>query len=216
MQPHVEIVISDSISGAMKFAKQMGWDVRGTNTFIKPGGGQVHRAWEREQLLGHRRGVVHVAYFIPTTESRALRRHLINVAENNRLHIIPYDLSGDVPEPLRICLICGATTPCMWQEDLQPEEPGVPCTFDPTPLQLFQRLRVVERENVELRQDLAAIGSAIGGVEAQCQALWSEIEKIKGHLKAYRSPSYAERARDVPGERGAPHEDLPQRAGQQR
>lgn len=30
-----------------------------------------------------------------------------------------------------LCLVCGAKAPCMTEADLKPNDPGVPCTFDP-------------------------------------------------------------------------------------
>ncbi len=45
----------------------------------------------------------------------------------------------------RACILCGASKPCMTEKDLKPEDPGVPCTFDPTPHELFddnKRLRL--------------------------------------------------------------------------
>lgn len=47
----------------------------------------------------------------------------------------------------RICLNCGRTEPCMTEADLDLNVPaGVPCTFDPTPRELFEenkRLRAL-------------------------------------------------------------------------
>lgn len=30
-----------------------------------------------------------------------------------------------------LCLVCGASTPCMTEADLKEDDPGVPCTFEP-------------------------------------------------------------------------------------
>lgn len=49
------------------------------------------------------------------------------------------------PIPARICLLCGAEKPCMTETDLKPGDPGVPCTFDPTPQELYA-------ENIRLRK----------------------------------------------------------------
>lgn len=35
------------------------------------------------------------------------------------------------PSHSQRCLICGATEPCMTDDDLKPDDPGTPCTFDP-------------------------------------------------------------------------------------
>lgn len=29
------------------------------------------------------------------------------------------------------CLLCGRLTPCMFEKDLKPDDPGTPCTFEP-------------------------------------------------------------------------------------
>ena len=41
------------------------------------------------------------------------------------------------PELPSICLVCGADKPCMTEADLKTGDPGIPCTFDPTPQELF-------------------------------------------------------------------------------
>jgi hypothetical protein len=211
-KPVIEILISDSIAGSMKFAMQLNWAMRGTDHFIKPSGGSVYRAWSSEQLIGHRKAVVHVGYFMATVEGRASRRHLINIAESRGLHVIPYDLDGDVPEPLRICLICGSTTPCMWQEDLQPSEPGIPCTFDPTPLELHKRLRTAEKENAQLRQDLTTICKIVEKLVEGHAALGEEIKRVEGLLKAYRPPQGNHSGpREAPRSGGPTHENLSKR-----
>lgn len=42
-------------------------------------------------------------------------------------------------EPM--CLVCGASTPCMDESELKPSDPGIPCTFDPTPRQLYEECK---------------------------------------------------------------------------
>jgi hypothetical protein len=46
----------------------------------------------------------------------------------------------------RICLNCGRKEPCMSEADLPPDAPGVPCTFDPTPAQLWHEVKRLQRE----------------------------------------------------------------------
>lgn len=56
--------------------------------------------------------------------------------------------------PARICLVCGASEPCMTEADLKPGDPGVPCTFDPTPQELAAKLHDRMRRIVELERQL--------------------------------------------------------------
>jgi hypothetical protein len=67
-----------------------------------------------------------------------------------------------------ICVLCGRSEPCMTDADLGPDDPGVPCTFDPTPRQLWE-------ENVRLRKDAEryrwALPILTDGPEADQRAL---------------------------------------------
>jgi len=46
----------------------------------------------------------------------------------------------------QLCLICGKEEPCMKESDLKPTDPGIPCTFDPTPKQLFDWWTTMRKE----------------------------------------------------------------------
>jgi hypothetical protein len=50
----------------------------------------------------------------------------------------------------RMCLICGRSEPCMTEADLKPGDPGVPCTFDPTPKELWDKLQAAKARIKEL------------------------------------------------------------------
>lgn len=185
----IELLIADSLAGAMQFAKSMGWEMARTDVFLRPPhGALVHHIREPEQMFGLRKAVLHVGPFAGTREAVAARRHLLNIAEARGVHIIPYALDDSPPEPLRFCLICGATTPCMWPEDLQPSEPGVPCTFDPTFPQIVQRLRTVEKENVQLRERLANQDTNLEQIESRLHQLQEQIDELRIQVKAYRRP----------------------------
>lgn len=55
---------------------------------------------------------------------------------------------------MHICLLCGRDKPCMTDEEAIAEGgPGKPCTFDPTPRELFD-------ENKRLKAQLAALTTA--------------------------------------------------------
>jgi hypothetical protein len=57
----------------------------------------------------------------------------------------------------KFCLVCGATKPCMTEADLKPDDPGIPCTFDPTPQELFDDNARLRKE-LEKRNDGAVYG----------------------------------------------------------
>ncbi len=44
------------------------------------------------------------------------------------------------------CLLCGRTEPCMTEVDLKPEDPGIPCTFEYTPLKMFEVARQYKQQ----------------------------------------------------------------------
>ena len=185
----VEFLITDSLAGAIHFARILEWDIIGPTLLRHPTSDViVVLPDEEERMFGHARAIVHVGYFRNTPVGRAARKQLMSVGEARRMHVIPYELTADTAEPLRFCLICGAKTPCMWKEDLQPGEPSLPCVFDPTPLQLLQRIRFVEAQNAQLRQDLTALAGQVEVLEESHQRHGEEIDKITHALKAYRLP----------------------------
>lgn len=61
-----------------------------------------------------------------------------------------------------ICLICGATEPCMTEADLNPGDPGVPCTFDPEPHELL----AIAIKQAELMREMAEALRAVSDVDA--------------------------------------------------
>ena len=65
------------------------------------------------------------------------------------------------------CCICGASAPCMQESDLQPGDPGIPCTFDPTAQQLYDWNQVLLDRLVKAEDNLAA---------------WKELRKIDSEL----------------------------------
>ncbi len=188
----IELLIADGLIGATQFSRQMGWRQTGAQTFVRgtapAGEGIVHYIAFEEQMAGLKKAVLHVGPFTNLPESRARRRHLISIAENRGIHVIPYDTSISPPEPMRMCLICGSTTPCMWREDLQPGEPGVPCTFDMTYNQLFHELRKVKKENVQLREQFTAIESAVEQIQGRIEQTQRQLDELRQQLKAYRRP----------------------------
>jgi hypothetical protein len=64
-----------------------------------------------------------------------------------------------------ICLLCGRDAPCMTEADLKPEDPGIPCTFDPTPQQLWD-------DNQRLRAEVKRL-------EAKCALLAASWQKAE-------------------------------------
>jgi hypothetical protein len=68
-------------------------------------------------------------------------------------------LLDKILENKRICLVCGLSDPCMTEADLKPGDPGVPCTFDPTPKELFDRLTSARADTKFAREQ--ALASAI-------------------------------------------------------
>lgn len=86
--------------------------------------------------------------------------------------------SWGCPKEKRVCLNCGRETPCMNEDDLEPEDPGVPCTFDRTFPQMVELLKEsgseinmwswramkAEEDADQLRVQLAGCGvAALGG-----------------------------------------------------
>lgn len=80
-------------------------------------------------------------------ESMKVATRLVNEARAERDKYRRYPF-----EP--ICLNCGALEPCMAEADLKPGDPGIPCTFDPTPRQLFD-------QNAALRAKVAVLGGEL-------------------------------------------------------
>lgn len=196
-----EILITDTLAAAVMFAHQLGWRQIDTARFIKPDHVVVSSVREVERLMGVRKLIAHVGPFANTADGRALRRHLINIAESRGAHVIPYDLDVEPPAPLRFCLICGATNPCMWPEDLQPGEPGTPCTFDLTYLDMVKLLRRVQSENAELRRQSDDVSKRLEGAEAKISEASEEIAEIRRNIKAYRTGGNPQRIHSIPGGR---------------
>lgn len=209
---HSEVLLSSSLAGAVQFARELGWELlHYSQEFRRPSGDKV--VWVRgaDQLMDLRRTVAHVGYFDKSRESIALRRHLVNIAESRGIHVIPYDFPKDgPPEPLRYCLVCGSITPCLWPEDLQPGEPGIPCTFDLSYLDLFKLLKKTREENVQHRQHLDRTEAWIRSVEQKFEALSEEFEKLRATIKAYRSPRIPQRIHEVPGAGEAQIQQIPE------
>lgn len=183
----IEILISGSLSGAVQFARQMGWEMlHSSREWSRPPGKIVTLCHDPDQFIRLRKLVVHVGHFGTSIEQVAKRRVLINAAESCGAHVIPYDLDVDPPAPLRFCLICGAGEPCMWPQDLQPGELGTPCTFDLTYTDMVKLLRKVRGENAEFRQLTEATIQRIEAAEEAISEAASEISEVKRSLKAYR------------------------------
>lgn len=203
--PVDEFLIADSDAAAEWFAhRQLGWEsFHAGYEYRKPDGARVRRVKEAEQLFGIKRGVVHVGPFTNHPESRATRRHLMNIAENRGLHLVPYDMECNPPEPMRICLVCGSRSPCMWPSDLQPGEPGVPCTFDPTPYEMHRRMRQSERENVRLHNEISELASAYANLEERLKAFGERLRAVETASKAYRSSGWQAQGSRPPTRNGA-------------
>ena len=46
-----------------------------------------------------------------------------------------------------LCLLCGRDTPCMTNEEgMANGGPGRPCTFDPTPAEMVERIKLLQRQ----------------------------------------------------------------------
>jgi len=73
--------------------------------------------------------------------------------------------------PPSICLVCGADEPCMTEADLKPGDPGVPCTFDPTPRELWEKFCELRAELHKAQATLKALG----------YELWSAAVWKAGH-----------------------------------
>jgi hypothetical protein len=71
------------------------------------------------------------------------------------------------------CLLCGRSKPCMTESDLKPNDPGVPCTFDPTPRQLWD-------DNKRLR-------AQVEGLETKCALLAASWKKAEDELEKIRA-----------------------------
>jgi hypothetical protein len=211
---HTEVLLSDSIAGAVLFARELGWKMLShSREFQRPSGEVVVWVRDPEQLLGLRKAVAHVGYFNKSRESLAARRHLINIAESRGIHVIPYDFSpGKPPEPLRICLICGSLTPCLWPEDLTSKEMGVPCTFDLSYLEMLKLLKEAKAANDEHRRRTEQIETThIPQLERQIEGLQQEVAKIKDILKAYRGERIAAGAHAVARSGTPPLQQVPER-----
>lgn len=207
-----EVLLSGSLAGSITFARQLGWrQLDSSREWMRPSGDIVTWCWDADQLMGLRKAIAHVGLFANNREGIAQRRHLVNIAESRGIHVIPYDFPKDgPPEPLRYCLVCGSITPCLWPEDLQPGEPGIPCTFDLSYLDLFKLLKKTREENVQHRQHLDRTEAWIRSVEQKFEALSEEFEKLRATIKAYRSPRIPQRIHEVPGAGEAQIQQIPE------
>src|SRR5688572_5831350 len=196
-------LITSSMVAAMQFAKEQGWAVntasRTSVLDIADKHGKVAVCMDPMDFEGHKRAVVHVGYFDTTRESQALKRQLLNRAEARHFHIIEYDMGGDSPEPIRICLVCGLDRPCMGPEDLEPgEQAGVPCTFDPTIPQLMARLRAEEKEHAECRRTLAVLTSSLHQLALKIKEQDQRLRALEGRAQrqdeeeSRRTPRFSE------------------------
>jgi DNA repair exonuclease SbcCD ATPase subunit len=80
------------------------------------------------------------------------RASKVILAEMKRLKHICGPLAG------HICLLCGRTEPCTTDaEEIAKGGPGAPCTFDPTPKQLWENNKKLRSNNTDLRRKLDAI-----------------------------------------------------------
>lgn len=82
-----------------------------------------------------------------------------------------------------ICLLCGRLTPCMTDEEgIKNGGPGKPCTFEPTPKQLFddcERLRNgIKISNNLLAQKILKI-KELENVRDELTKRWEETHQIK-------------------------------------
>lgn len=67
----------------------------------------------------------------------------------NRLHQHVATLTAELAQYKPLCLLCGRETPCMTNEDgIANGGPGRPCTFDPTPKEMVERIKVLQRDKV--------------------------------------------------------------------
>jgi hypothetical protein len=181
-------VIASSIAAARMFAAEMGWKICGRNGIdfydrYLP----VKLITDPERLFHIRDAIIFVGRYERTREAQARKRVMMNRAEVRGCHVIEYDNSPR-PQPLRVCVVCGADRPCMTDADLGPGEPGAPCTFDPTPYQLYKRMRAAEIENEELRRTVGTLLQAYHGIAENIGSIQGRIETIEQTQKIYRSP----------------------------
>jgi len=84
---------------------------------------------------------------------------------------------------MHICLLCGRDKPCMTDEEAIAEGcPGKPCTFDPTPRELFD-------ENKRLKAQLAAMEGERDAARHRVDELESreiDVEILQGDLATLR------------------------------
>lgn len=175
-------LITSSKIAALQFAREMGWSIETTNgpIVLADREGPIDICMHPDDFEGVKRAVVHQGYFDRTPEAQALKRWLLNRVEARGFHLIEYETGGDrPPEVLRICLVCGRDRPCMFQEDLGPEEPGTPCTFDPTLSQLLYRLRLEEQKNVDLRRSVEVLTEALYGITHHIKEAHRRISEVE-------------------------------------
>ena len=92
-----------------------------------------------------------------------------------------------------ICLICGRNEPCMTEADLQPGDPGIPCTFDPTPRELFddnKRVRQLwkraEAERDRLREQITNQSLKLISADYEYTTLREKLAAVVGLVEMAR------------------------------
>jgi len=84
-----------------------------------------------------------------------------------------------------VCLVCGKAEPCMTEADLKAGDPGIPCTFDPTPKQLYERLKACEADLFHAQQVILTQGQQHIKLTADLKACEVERDKHKGLADTY-------------------------------
>ena len=186
-----EYVISGSLVAAREFAHRMGWRPGdGIRSFYNAHGLVlfIDSVAEFDQMRPE--SIIHVGLFNRSTVDQALKRHLSNIAEARGHHLVEYDTTLDRPVAIRICLVCGGDRPCLSKADLEPGEPGIPCTFDPSPYQLMKRIRELETENRRLSNGVKQSLQAALECARMIKSLSDEVDRLEHFLKTYRSTGY--------------------------
>ena len=115
--------------------------------------------------------------------SRVLRAAIVTLlAENDRLR----ERLGPLADPL--CLLCGEKAPCMTEaEALANGGPGVPCTFDPTPKQLWEAYRFAVGDKEKLGRLLHQAYQALSYHQEQTRPIDKTLETLQAIKQALES-----------------------------
>jgi len=81
----------------------------------------------------------------------------------------------------KLCLVCGAKEPCELKDD-----PSSPCTFEPTPIELFRKVRELTGEKQQLEAQLVAMTQERDRLRYQ---KWSGITELEARVKELEEES---------------------------